>query len=116
MICGITYSVWIKTKSDQNKSLEHPSKISVLNTFERATTADLEVDLYAAELLLGDYIITIYALGDAFYNDTRKVAINYRGKMILFKRTLYILLWFYRRRNLFRMFTTVVMYVNGLKK
>ena len=58
------------------------SKGNTLKTFEKAATNDLEVDLYASELPLGDYIITIYALGDAFYNNTSQVTMNYQEKMI----------------------------------
>ena len=54
----------------------------ILHTFEKAVANDREVDIYAVDLSLGDYIITIYALGDEFYNNTSEESTNYQEKMI----------------------------------
>jgi len=55
---------------------------SVLHVYERAVSNDLEVDLYAVNLPLGEYVIVIKALGDDVYNDSAEVSLSYHEKMI----------------------------------
>jgi len=57
-------------------------KTNIVHTFEKAPANDLEVDLYALELPLGNYTVTIYALGDAFHSNTNEVSVDYQEKMI----------------------------------
>ena len=61
--------------------VKNHSKV-VLHTFEKAITNELEVDLYALNLPLGEYTVTICALGNAIYNNTDETVIEYREKMI----------------------------------
>ena len=55
---------------------------SVLHVYERAVSNDLEVDLYAVNLPLGEYVIAIKALGNDVYSDSAEVLLDYQEKMI----------------------------------
>ena len=72
-------------------SLEHASGYvvairdsygSTLHTYEKAAGNDAEVDLYAANLPLGDYTLSVKAIGDAVYSDSAAVSLAYSEKMI----------------------------------
>ena len=55
---------------------------NTVHTFEKAVTNELSVDIYALDLPLGSYTVTIIALGDAVYNDTAEISSDYLEKMI----------------------------------
>ena len=55
---------------------------NVLHVYERAVSNDLEVDLYAVGLSLGEYVVLVRAVGNAIYNDSAEVSLGYQDKMI----------------------------------
>ena len=84
--CRIEYGVFkwaaLEHATGYVVAIKTHDKTSVLQSFEKAPTNGLEVDLYALDLPLGNYCVTIYALGDATYDDSGEVSVNYQEKMI----------------------------------
>ena len=84
--CRIEYGIFkwdaLEHASGYIIDIKNHDKTNILHTFEKAPDNDLEVDLYALDLPLGNYIIAVYALGDEFYSNTNESLINYQEKMI----------------------------------
>lgn len=54
----------------------------ILYTYEKAASNNPEIDLYAVNLPLGSYTVTLKALGDDVYNDSAVVNTAYTEKII----------------------------------
>ena len=73
---------WDELSNAAGYAVEIKSVGHILHTFEKAPANGREVDLYALDLPLGDYTVTLQALGDEVFKDATPIDTAYQEKMI----------------------------------